>query len=146
MSNNEIAESWQLIAISKNRGLKLSAHTKWKKKNEFTFEDLKVYQRALDFAVAVIDLVDDIKTPRKHYKLIEQLEGSSSAVALNISEGKGRYSKKEFKHFLYIARGSLYETVTMLQIFLQKKWVGKESYEKIYNDAQEIKKNAVWPR
>lgn len=111
----------------------------------FTFEDLKVYQRALDFAVAVIDLVDDIKTPRKHYKLIEQLEGSSSAVALNISEGKGRYSKKEFKHFLYIARGSLYETVTMLQIFLQKKWVGKESYEKIYNDAQEIKKNAVWP-
>ena len=106
----------------------------------FTFEDLKVYQRALDFAVAVIDLIDDINTPRKHYKLIEQLEGSSSSVALNISEGKGRFSKKEFKHFLYIARGSLYETVTMLQIFLKKNWLEKDCYIKVYSEAQEISK------
>ena len=40
----------------------------------FAFEDLKVYQKALDFAVEVIDLVDDLDTPRNHYKLIEQLE------------------------------------------------------------------------
>ena len=106
----------------------------------FAFEDLKVYQRALDFAVTVIDLIDNIKTPRKHYKLIEQLAGSSSSVAVNISEGKGRYSKKEFKHFLYIARGSLYETVTMLQIFLKKNWLGKDSYISVYSEAQEISK------
>jgi len=106
----------------------------------FSFEDLKVYQKALDFAVTVIDIVEDMDTPRKHYKLIEQLESSSSSVALNISEGKGRYSKKEFKHFLYISRGSLYETVTMLQIFLKKKWLGKETYERIYSGAQEINK------
>jgi len=106
----------------------------------FTFEDLKVYQRALDFAVAVINLIDDIKTPRKHYKLIEQLEASSTSVALNISEGKGRFSKKEFKHFLYIARGSLYETITMLQIFLKKNWLDKDLYGKIYSEAQEINK------
>ena len=106
----------------------------------FAFEDLKVYQRGLDFAVTVIDIVEEMDTPRKHYKLIEQLESSSSSVALNISEGKGRYSKKEFKHFLYIARGSLYETVTMLQIFLKKKWLDKETYERIYSDAEEINK------
>ena len=34
----------------------------------FAFEDLKVYQRALDFAVAVIDIIDEIDTPRKHYR------------------------------------------------------------------------------
>ena len=106
----------------------------------FSFEDLKVYQKALDFTVTVIDIVEEMDTPRKHYKLIDQLESSSSSVALNISEGKGRYSKKEFKHFLYISRGSLYETVTMLQIFLKKKWLGKETYERIYSDAQEINK------
>jgi len=86
----------------------------------FAFEKLQIYQRALDFAVLVINLVDELDTSRKHYRLIEQLEASSTSVALNISEGKGRYSKKEFKHFLYISRGSLYETVTMLQIFLKK--------------------------
>ncbi|MGV7224400.1 MAG: four helix bundle protein, partial [Nitrospinales bacterium] len=89
----------------------------------FAFEDLKVYQKALDFAVAVIDTIDELDTPRKHYRLIEQLEAASSSIALNIAEGKGRYSKKEFKHFCYIARGSLYETISLVQIFKKKAWL-----------------------
>ena len=106
----------------------------------FAFEELKVYQRALDFAVAVIDIVDEVETDRKHYRLIEQLESSCTSIALNISEGKGRFSRKEFKHFLYIARGSLYETITMLQIFQKKKWLDKEYYQKLYLEAEEINK------
>ena len=106
----------------------------------FAFENLEVYQRALDFSVAVIEVVDEIDTPRKHYRLIEQLEASCTSVALNISEGKGRFSKKEFKHFLYIARGSLYETVTMLQIFLRKNWLTKAKYAILYSEAEEINK------
>jgi four helix bundle protein len=104
----------------------------------FAFEDLQIYHRALDVSVAIIDLIDKIDTPRKHYRLIEQLEGSCTSLALNISEGKGRFSKKEFKHFLYIARGSLYETVTMLQIFLKKHWLKKPSYSQLYAEAEEI--------
>ena len=106
----------------------------------FMFEDLKVYQRALNFAVSVVKIVDEIDTPRKHYRLIEQLEASSTSVALNISEGQGRFSKKEFKRFLYIARGSLYETVTMLQIFRKLKWLGKKPYDILYLEAVEINK------
>ena len=49
----------------------------------FAFEDLQVYQRALDFSVAIIGLVENIDTPRKHYRLIEQLEASCTSVALN---------------------------------------------------------------
>ena len=106
----------------------------------FSFEELKVYKKALDFSVAVIDVIDGIETPRKHYRLIEQLEASSSSVALNISEGKGRYSRKEFKHFLYIARGSLYETITMLQIFVKKKWLSNKKYDLLKKEAEEINK------
>ena len=86
----------------------------------FAFEDLVVYQRALDFAITVINVVDGIETPRKDYKLIEQLESSCTSVALNIAEDEGRYSKKEFKQFLYISRGSLYESIAMLKIFKEK--------------------------
>ena len=50
----------------------------------FAFENLEVYQRALDFAVAVIDVVDQLDTPKKHYRLIDQLESSSTSLALNI--------------------------------------------------------------
>jgi len=106
----------------------------------FAFEELEVYQKALDFSVAVIDIVDEVETDRKHYRLIEQLESSCTSIALNISEGKGRFSRKEFKHFLYIARGSLYETITMLQIFQKKNWLDKEYYQKLYLEAEEINK------
>ena len=106
----------------------------------FIFEDLKVYQKALEFAVSVVKIVDEIDTPRKHYRLIEQLEASSTSVALNISEGQGRYSKKEFKRFLYIARGSLYETVTMLQIFKKLNWLSEKPYDDLYGEAVEINK------
>lgn len=106
----------------------------------FAFEDLVVYQKALSFSVAVIDVVDELSTPRKHYRLIEQLEASCTSVALNIAEGKGRYSKKEFRQFLYIARGSLYETVTMLKIFKKKKWLEESRYNMLYADAEEINK------
>ena len=87
-----------------------------------------VYQKSMEFSISVINVIDNIKTPRKHYRLIEQLESSCTSIALNIAEGKGRFSKKEFKQFLYISRGSLYETITMLDIFERKKWLDEETY------------------
>ena len=51
----------------------------------FAFEELKVYQKALDFAVSIIDIIDEMDTPRKHFKLIEQIEASSTSVASNTS-------------------------------------------------------------
>ena len=107
-------------------------------KDRFSFEDLEVYQKALDFAVAVIDVIDQLDTPRKHYRIIEQLEGSCTSVAFNIAEGKGRFSKKEFRQYLYIARGSLYETVARLQILKKKNWLEERAYSNLYSAAAEI--------
>ena len=104
----------------------------------FAFEDLVVHQRALDFAITVINVIDNIEAPRKHYRLIEQLESSCTSVALNIAEGKGRYSKKEFKQFLYISRGSLYESVTMLKIFRRKNWINENVFDGLSTEADEI--------
>jgi four helix bundle protein len=59
------------------------------------------------------------------------LESASTSIALNIAEGKGRYSKKEFIQFLYIARGSLYETITLLVIFNRKKWISDTQLNEI---------------
>jgi four helix bundle protein len=98
---------------------------------KFSFEDLEVWQRAVDFADKVISLAEEIQTDRKHFRLIEQLESASASVALNIAEGKGRYSKKEFIQFLYIARASLYETITLLMIFSRKKWISDMQIDEI---------------
>ena len=84
---------------------------------KFGYENLDVWDRAVDFAVKVIELVETIDTGRKHYRLLEQIEASSTSVSMNLAEGKGRFSQKEFIQYCYIARGSLYETVTLLEIF-----------------------------
>ncbi|MBI5605158.1 MAG: four helix bundle protein [Deltaproteobacteria bacterium] len=50
---------------------------------------------------------------------------------MKIAEGKGRFSKKEFVQYLYIARGSLYETMTLLEIFKRRNWISHEKYFEI---------------
>ncbi|MBI3753392.1 MAG: four helix bundle protein [Deltaproteobacteria bacterium] len=112
------------------------------KKVKFSFEDLEVWQKAVEFAKRVIDLIERVETEqgRKHYRLIEQLEACSTSIALNIAEGKGRYSKKEFIQFLFIARGSLYETVTLLTIFYRNKWISDIQLNEMKGFGDEIGK------
>jgi four helix bundle protein len=110
------------------------------KKAKFSFEDLEVWQKAVEFANRVIQLAEKIHTDRKHFRLIEQLEAASTSVALNIAEGKGRYSRKEFIQFLYIARGSLYETITLLIIFRKNKWIDDNQLEELKAFGDEIGK------
>jgi four helix bundle protein len=54
---------------------------------------------------------------------------------MNIAEGKGRYSRKEFVHFLYIARGSLYETITLLTIMERRGWIADDVLDAITDQA-----------
>lgn len=105
---------------------------------KFAYENLEVWNKAVDFAVEVIDTVEEISTARKHYRLLEQIEASSTSVAMNIAEGKGRFSKKEFVQFLYISRGSLYETTTLLEVFRRKKWISDDRHFQVESSAKEI--------
>jgi len=72
---------------------------------------LDVWNKAVGFAVEVIELVEKISTDRKRYRLLE---------------------------YLYIARGSLYETMTLLEIFRRKKWVSSEQYSRTEAHVKEI--------
>jgi len=62
------------------------------KKVGFGFGNLEVWEKAVDFSKRAIDLVEKINTQRKHFRLMEQLRSAATSVALNIAEGKGRYS------------------------------------------------------
>jgi len=105
---------------------------------KFGYEDLDVWNKAAEFAVEVIELVKNISTHRKHYRLLEEVEASSASISMNIAEGKGRFSKKEFVQYLYISRGSLYETMTLLEIFRRKKWISDKGYSKLETDGKQI--------
>ena len=105
-----------------------------------SYKDLLVWQKSMLLANDVIDLVDHLETDRKHYRLIEQLEAAVTSIPMKIAEGKGRESKKEYIHFLYISRGSLYETLTLLEIFQMRNWIKTEAFQKLENQSAEIAK------
>jgi four helix bundle protein len=102
------------------------------------YKDLQVWQKSMQFANAVIDVTEKLTTERKHFRLVEQLESAATSVPMNIAEGKGRYSTKEFVHFLYIARGSLYETMTLLDLFKLRGWILPASFDLLQTQSDEI--------
>jgi hypothetical protein len=50
------------------------------------YKDLLVWQKGMEFANQVIQLIDSLDTPRKHYRLLEQLESAVTSVPMNIFE------------------------------------------------------------
>lgn len=77
---------------------------------KFSFEDLKVWEKAVESPDHATDVIDLLDSDRKHYSLLEQSEAAVASAPLNIGEGKGRFSKKEFVQFLYVAQGSFHDT------------------------------------
>jgi len=80
-----------------------------------SFRDLLVWQKSMDLADVVYRLTRSF--PREEtFGLAAQLRRSAVSIASNIAEGQGRSSSREFKQFLNIARGSLCELQTQLEI------------------------------
>jgi len=105
--------------------------------DSFDFKNLIVWQKAMDFTEAVLDICE---TLTGHYKLVNQLEGASASVPQNIAEGKGRFSHKEMVNFFYYSRGSLFETVTILNILYRKNHISIDQLTNLENKALEITK------
>ena len=69
------------------------------------FEQLPVWQAAIDLGAAVYDLTE--RAPfRQRNSLRDQIERAIVSVSNNIAEGFERGTKQELLTFLYIARGS----------------------------------------
>jgi len=102
------------------------------------YKDLQMWTKSMALVDQVIAMIDEMDTPRKHFRLIEQLESAVTSIPMNIAEGKGRISRKEFIHFLYIARGSTYETLTLLEIFKRQNWIAQEKFAELEESSIEI--------
>ena len=101
----------------------------------FPFEKLDVWQMTVDLSEYVLELLENFP-PNKYFRLVGQMEAAVTSPSQNIAEGKGRQYKKEFIQFLYIAQGSLYEVVTLNEVFRRRRLFKEE-------DAQNVRSRCI---
>lgn len=82
---------------------------------EGIFKELIVWQKAMELVREVYRLSKQFPADER-FALTDQLRRAVVSIPSNIAEGNGRAGNKDYAHFLSIARGSLFETMTQLQI------------------------------
>ena len=82
---------------------------------EARYKELIVWQKAMELVDWVYGAMKAFPKDER-FRLCDQLARAAVSVPSNIAEGCGRGSNQDFAHFLSIARGSLFETMTQLEI------------------------------
>jgi four helix bundle protein len=79
------------------------------------FHDLVVWQKAIELTTCIYRLTRAFPKDET-YGLVSQMRRSSVSVASNIAEGRGRLNRAEFRQFLGLSQGSLFELKTQLVV------------------------------
>ena len=104
-----------------------------------SYEDLIVWQKGIDLATNTY--LFTAKFPKHElFGLVSQMNRSGVSVPSNVAEGFGRKSREEFKRFLRISLGSLYEYKTQLHICHKLGYLPDYEYIKIQSLCLEIDK------
>jgi len=102
-----------------------------------SYRDLIVWQKAMDFAVHVYAVLGTFPAEER-FGLCDQLRRAVVSIPSNIAEGRGRDTTKDYSHFLTLARGSLNEVATQLELATRlgylKPGIG------LYEESEEIRK------
>lgn len=101
------------------------------------FQGLVVWQRAKELAVRIYKISNE-RSLGKDFGLRDQIRRCAVSIPSNIAEGDERNTDKESTRFFYIAKGSLAELRTQLQIALEVGYIGKDVFESLDSDCKEI--------
>ena len=105
----------------------------------FKFETLDVWKEAVKFVSEIYGLIK--KFPNwETFNLTSQLTRAAVSISLNIAEGSGRKSKKDFQRFVQVSLGSLNEVVTCLYIARDQKYIDPKDFDEAYGRCERISK------
>lgn len=104
------------------------------------FEDLDCWKEARTLVNMVYDAIRSSKPFQNDYRLRDQSTGAALSVMGNIPEGFVRRSNKEFIQFLFISLSSVAELQSHMYAALDQKYIKKEIFESIYQQAEKTAK------
>lgn len=109
----------------------------WNGGTMFKFERLDAWKKAVALYQDVVAASDSLPQ-RDQFSLGDQARRAALSVSTNIAEGTGRPEGKEPRYFFGIAKGSLYETVSLLYVMQHRGYLSADSYRVLYDRCDEL--------
>ncbi len=103
----------------------------------FNFEKLDVWHKSIALADTVYSLTKSFP-PDERFGLTNQMRRAAVSISSNIAEGCSRNSKTDFKRFIEIATGSVFELVSQSRIAREQGLLQVADHDRIYQAALEI--------
>jgi len=104
----------------------------------FDFEKLDVYQLVHETNIKTLKLL--YSTPAIDTDFKNQWKKASLNMVLNLAEGTGRFSEADKKHFMTIARGSVFECVALMKTAQEMGWISESQQKDFYSNYEQISK------
>lgn len=104
-----------------------------------THRDLQIWQKSMDLVTIIYDETDLFPNSEK-FGLRSQIRRASVSVPANIAEGFGRRSNGDFKRFLNISLGSLFELQTEIEIAKNLGILNESKFEELYDYTREVER------
>ena len=101
------------------------------------FEELGIYQMSRELAINIYKVTREGEF-KYDTRFVQQIRAAIGSVSDNIAEGFERQGNKEFKNFLYIAKGSCGEVRSQLNRAFDVGFINKETYDKLYSDCRKL--------
>jgi four helix bundle protein len=104
-----------------------------------SFRELIVWQKAMVLAREVH--VATLKFPKDEiFGLTQQVRRATVSIPSNIAEGNGRATRPDYVHFLHVARGSLFEAETQLELSRDFGYLPDPSFQTLLSLCIEIER------
>ena len=104
----------------------------------FDFEKLDVYQVIKGNNTKILKFI--FSHPTLDFYLKDQWKQASLSIILNLAEGTGRMTNTDKKHFLTIARGSVFESVAILETVKELALIEEDLFKEYYDSYEQISK------
>lgn len=101
--------------------------------------NLRAWQASINLVTEVYARVRSFP-PHERYGLVSQMQRCATSIPSNIAEGAARKTRKEYVQFLYVARGSLSELDTDLEISTRLGYLDEDKHRELTGQLNDLSK------
>jgi four helix bundle protein len=104
----------------------------------FDFECLEVYKKSKELSLFILEFLRSNKKVDSYIR--DQLKRAIISAVINIAEGSGKFSKPDKRKFYIISRGSIYESVSLIELIRADGLLSQDEFNDCYVKLEIISK------